>query len=355
MSDVLNRALYQYSRLTSAEQKRLAATVIESGRLSSLDGPYAREFERQVASRLVRSEAIVTSTATTAVELTLRALDIGPGHEVVIPEFGWVSVGAAVAATGAAVRVAPITADLAPTWSQIEPLIGPTTKAVILAHMRGTLAPDVKRIAAELNRAGITLIEDCAQAWGVPAAGAYGRTAVFSTQQWKLIATGEGGIVATDDAELAMRMRALSGDTRVRIAGPSWRGNVRMPEIIAALALPQLAYLDDLTERLRALQQRIAAAVTGFDVHAPVNGNGSIVGLWGDCAGPLADRLFRDGIGCWNPREGDLHLATAWPARAATSTVDLTRYVSVLVPYLPTADHEDFTTLVVDAVAKVAR
>lgn len=157
MNDVLNRALYQYSRLTSAEQKRLTATVIESGRLSSIDGPYVRELERQVADRLVRCEAIATCTATAALELTLRALDIGPGHEVVIPEFGWVSVGAVAAATGATVRVAPITADLAPTWSQIEPLIRPTTKAVILAHMRGTLAPDVQRVAAELDRARITL------------------------------------------------------------------------------------------------------------------------------------------------------------------------------------------------------
>lgn len=355
MNDVLNHAIYQYSRLTSAEQKRLAATVIESGRLSSLDGPYVRDLEQQVADRLARSEAIATCTATAAFELTLRALDIGTGHEVVIPEFGWVSVGAAVAATGATVRVAPITADLAPTWSQIEPLIRPATKAVILAHMRGTLAPDVKRIAAELDRAGITLIEDCAQAWGVPTAGTYGRTSVFSTQQWKLIATGEGGLAATDDVEPATRMRALSGNTRIRTAGSCWRGNVRMPEVVAALALPQLAYLDELTERLRALQRRIAAAVTGFDVRAPANGNGSIVGLWGDRAAPLADRLLRDGIGCWNPQDGDLHLATAWPAQAVTPTVDLTRYVSVLVPYLPTADHDGFTTLVVDAVAKVAR
>lgn len=295
MNDVLNRAVYQYSRLTSAEQKRLVAMVIESGRLSSLDGPYVREFERQVADRLARRQAVATCTATAAIELTLRALDIGLGHEVIVAEFGWVSVGAAVTATGAAVRIAPITADLAPTWSQIEPLIGPTTKVVILGHMRGTLAPDVQRIAAELDQAGIVLIEDCAQAWGVPTAGTYGRVAVFSTQRWKLIATGEGGIVATDDVELATRLRALSGNTRIHTASSFWRGNVRMPEITAAQALPQLAYLDELTEHLRALQRRITAMVTGFDVQAPANGNGSIIGLWGDRAGHLADRLFHEG------------------------------------------------------------
>lgn len=105
--------------------------------------------------------------------------------------------------------------------------------------MRGTFTPDIPCIAAELERAGITLIEDCAQAWGVPAAGTYGRAAVFSTQQWKLIATGEGGLVVTDDVELVTTMRAMSGDTQVRLEGPRWRSNVRMPEITAALALPQ--------------------------------------------------------------------------------------------------------------------
>lgn len=355
MSDVLNRAIYQYSRLTAPEQQRLAATAIKSGRLSSLDGPYVREYEQQAARYLNRAHAIATSSATAALELALRALGIGAGHQVVISELGWVSVGAAVTATGANVVVAPIAAGLAPTWAQIEPLIGPASKAVILPHMRGMLAPDVPRIATELGRAGITLIEDCAQAWGVPTAGAHGHVAVFSTQQWKLIATGEGGLALTDDAELALSMRALSGNSRIRTDRPCWRSNARMPEIAAALAIPQLAHLDQLLAQLRALRQRIIDVIVGFDIQAPANSNGSIVGLWGERAAELADHLFREGISCWSVREGDLHHAAAWPVRPVRSVVDLRRYLSVAVPYLPIEDHAEFGDLLADAIAKNRR
>src|SRR5690606_27060747 len=116
---------------------------------------------------LGRAQALAVSSATAGIELALRALGAGPGAEVVIPALGWVSVGAAVEATGAAVRVAPVTANLTPSWDGLKPLVNPDTAAVIVAHLRGMPAAEIERIALELRGRGIPLIEDCAQAWGV--------------------------------------------------------------------------------------------------------------------------------------------------------------------------------------------
>ncbi|WP_182883916.1 aminotransferase class I/II-fold pyridoxal phosphate-dependent enzyme [Microbispora sp. H10949] len=346
---------YQYSRLTAEAQARLASEMIAAGRLGSIGGVYVPLLETAVAMRTGRAHAIAMSSATAALEVNLRALGIGAGSEVVVPALGWVSVGTAVTATGAAVRVASVGEYLTPSWDQVASVLSPATAAVIIAHLRGMAAAGIARIAAELRERGIPLIEDCAQAWGVPAAGSHGTAAFFSTQAYKLIATGEGGIVVCDDPALTAGIRALSGDTRVRTPEPVWRGNTRMPEITAVLAIPQLERLDTLVEGLRAVQRPAAELLGKVGAVLPIEGsNGSHVGVWcdtPDAAAALSARLDALGLRNWHPRSGDLHICDAWPVQGGSSP-DWGRYLDIQIPYLEGDDQRAFLDLLRQALAE---
>ncbi len=155
----LDSAVYQYSTLTSPTQ-----ALLTSGKLSSIGGHHIEQLEARMCTLTGRSGAMSCASASAAIELALRALAIGPGDEVIIPEVAWVSLGTAIDHVGAHVRVAPVNMDLTPTWEELVSLIGPSTRAVILAHLRGRPAPDIDRITEELRRRDILMIEDCAQA-----------------------------------------------------------------------------------------------------------------------------------------------------------------------------------------------
>jgi hypothetical protein len=165
------------------------------------------------------------------------------------------------------VKVAAVRRALTLCWDDIAPLLRPATVAVVVAHLRGFPDPDVAVIAGELLRVGIPLIEDCAQAWGVRvtpkrAGGSYGAVAVFSLQHCKLVTAGEGGLVVADDVDLMTRMRVLTGHNKIPVSQPVWRGNARMTEVTAALAVPQLRKLDQLVRDLQALQRQVVTELT---------------------------------------------------------------------------------------------
>ena len=369
----LTDAVYQYSTLTAADQIAGTAEVIKSGRLGSIAGHTVREFEDQVAAHVGRAGAVATASATAALELLLHCLPLRePLERVIVGEVGWITVPTAVARTCRIPVIAPVSADLTPHWEQIEPLLDERTTAVVLAHLRGRPAPDTQRIAAELSRRGITLIEDCAQAWGATVdglpVGRHGQAALFSTQTYKLIATGEGGVIAADDDDLLTTLRAVGGDTRVALPeGNHGRGNTRMSEITAASALPQLAYLGRLRELLHPLQ---AALIDRLSLAPPVHGvlpvtdgtqtnlgaeasNGSLVGVWlttGGQAKRVADRLFQLGVRHWWPGPGDPHLAENWDnASGNGGHVDMTRYLDIQIPVLDQSRHPAFVDLIYSA------
>jgi dTDP-4-amino-4,6-dideoxygalactose transaminase len=365
--------IYQYSVLTAAEQIRLAADVVSAGTLATFDAGHLPELERAVAAQVGRSGAVAVNSGSAALALAVRGLGIGPGQEVIIPEVGWVSIGTAVADCGATMRVAPVTETLTPGWNQIEPLINPATAAVILAHLRGRAAPGTRQVAARLAERGIPLIEDCAQAWGVTAdtrpAGAWGTAAAFSAQTYKMIAVGEGGFLLADDPGLLGLTRALAGDTRQATPAPAWRGNHRMNEVSAALARPQLAYLDTLTAALRRLQHRAVSTLTplaGLRIVLPAPqdipaGNGSLVGLWLETPGQarrLADAYQQAGLRSWWPGPGDLHTAAAWPVQPDHRVTDVRCYLDLQIPWLPDDQHPNFaaavTAVTADALAERA-
>jgi dTDP-4-amino-4,6-dideoxygalactose transaminase len=351
-SDVLARAVYRYSTITTQQQVERVDRVIRTGDLGIVGGTVVSRLEQRVAEVLPRRGALAVSSATAGLELAVRCLGIGPGDEVIVPELAWISVGAAIWATGATPVVAPVGESLTPSWDAVQPLLGPRTRAMILAHMRGMLAADLDQIAAGLSERGIALIEDCAQGWGVPGAGSRGVAAVFSTQTYKLIATGEGGVVATDDRLLLGSMRALSGDSRAWTPKPAWRLNYRMSEVQAAMALPQVAVLDELVRGLRSLQGEMVAAVASTSaVRLVLPGpelasNGSHVGLWfrdPRSAATTAAHLCRSGLVCYQPAApGDLHVAASWPVAPRRSLVDLRSYADIAVPFLECHDRPAF-------------
>lgn len=357
----LESATYEYGRITASSQLARLTEVVSTGKLGAIGGTQVPELERLAAFRTGRAQALAVASATAGIELALRALGVAPGAEVLIPALGWVSVGAAVNATGAAVRVVPVTSSLTPSWNALEPLIGSATGAVVVAHLRGMPATEIERIAVELRERGVPLIEDCAQAWGVRTvdgrpAGARGTVAVFSCQAYKLIAAGEGGLVLCDDPELMARMRSLSGDTRMATERAIWRGNVRMSEPTAALVIPQLQKLDQLMARLRPLQLRVAelfAKTTIAERVLPTAGesassNGAHVGtFWSsaESARQLWASLYAFGLRGWYPAAGDLHVQDAWPVRSDGASVAMDRYIDVQIPVLDPSEHDTFLGL----------
>ncbi|MEB3160075.1 MAG: DegT/DnrJ/EryC1/StrS family aminotransferase [Synechocystis sp.] len=225
-------------------------------------GPKVAEFERVWADRHQVKHAIAVTSCTTALHLVLVALGIGPGDEVIVPAFTWVSTANVVMYCGATpifVDVDPLTFNL--DVSQLAVKITPKTRAIIPVHLFG-LCADMQAIAAIAP--GIPLIEDAACAVGSfyhgQMAGSLGLAGAFSLHPRKIITTGEGGMITTNDDDLADKMRILrnhgasvSEEQRHRGAKPyllpefNLLGfNYRMTDLQGAVGLVQLSKLDSL-------------------------------------------------------------------------------------------------------------
>lgn len=224
-------------------------------------GPKVAAFEKAFAARHRTERALATTSCTTGLHLIIAALGIGPGDEVIVPAFTWVATANVVLYCGAT----PILADVDPATYNIDPAdvarrITPRTKAVIAVHLFGLCADmDALRAVAPDN---VVLIEDAACAAGASykgaPAGGLGAAAAFSFHPRKSITTGEGGMVTTNDAELADKMdklrnhgAAISEEQRHRGPRPyllpefNLLGfNYRMTDLQAAVGLVQLSKLD---------------------------------------------------------------------------------------------------------------
>lgn len=174
-------------------------------------GPKVAEFERAFAEIHQVKHAIATTSCTTALHLTLAALDIGPGDEVIVPAFTWVATANVVLHCGATpvfVDVDRVTYNL--DSEKLEGRISPKTKAIVPVHLFGLCAniPAIRKIAP-----GIPIVEDAACAIGASLdhqfAGSMGLVGAFSFHPRKVITTGEGGMITTDDSVLAEKIRSL--------------------------------------------------------------------------------------------------------------------------------------------------
>jgi predicted dehydrogenase/dTDP-4-amino-4,6-dideoxygalactose transaminase len=343
---------YRYGSDSRPEQLRLIEGVLERNAVGRIHGELVGTFEDGVAAYTGSSHALAVASGTIAIERALAAVGVAREHEVVVPEFAWVSVGGAVAALGAKVVVAPSGSGLAPTWDDIRPLLTSATGAVVVAHMRGVPALDIAVIAAELRARGIPLVEDCSQAWGVRLdgrhVGTWGQAATFSTQDYKLLATGEGGFVLTDDDDVALAVGRACGNPMDPVDLAQWAGNARMTELQAAIGIPQLAGLEDLVGRLRALQvemvgllgtlpevERVVPDERGLTARDG-RSNGTWAGLWASDAASavhVAERLWAARVPATiGGAPDDRHWSTGWPVRVAESRLDPSRWIEVPVP-----------------------
>ncbi len=243
--------------------------VLESGKWWY--GARVREFEQAFAAMHDARFGITTTSGTTALEAALLALGIGAGDEVIVPPYTFLATASAVLR----VNAIPIFADIEPCSLCIDPddvarKITPKTKAIIPVHIAGRVA-DMDRLL-ELARAhGLKLIEDACHAWGSQwrgtGVGALGDCGVFSFQASKNISSAEGGIILTNNAQLAEESRSYTNCGRLE--GKDWYehyllgSNLRLTEFQAALLLAQLARLPEQNERRAANAALLTAGLRG--------------------------------------------------------------------------------------------
>jgi dTDP-4-amino-4,6-dideoxygalactose transaminase len=232
------------------------ARVVRGGQLAQ--GPEVAGLERELAQRLGVAAAAAVSSGSAALELALRALDVGAGHEVIIPTYACDALYHAVARCGAT----PVLADADPETLGLSAADAARrrtarTRAIVVVHPFG-LAVDL----ADFRGLGVALVEDCAQTLGATLdghpVGAGGGPAVCSFYATKLLTTGEGGAVAGPAALVARARDARDYDERAELAP---RFNYKMTDMQAALGRGQLARLDAFIARRRALAARYRAAL----------------------------------------------------------------------------------------------
>ncbi len=249
--------------------------VLASGRLTQ--GPKVEAFEQAVAAFCGVANGIATTSGTTALELVLAALDIGPGDEVIVADFTYPATGNAVLRCGASLKLVDVDVE---TYcidvGAVVSALSPRTAAVIAVDVFG-LPADYAALEDLLVAREIPLICDAACALGgaigARRCGSFGLASAFSFHPRKSLTTGEGGMVTTQDDELARRMRRLRNHGSERVG---WRAsfveagfNFRMSEVNAALGLVQVDSHLKVVERRRELARHLTALLTDVDGVAP--------------------------------------------------------------------------------------
>ncbi len=240
-------------------------------------GRFIPLFEERFSEFCGALHGVACTSGTAAIHLALEALGIGPGDEVIIPTFTLIASANMVCLTGAT----PVLVDVEPdTWcidpKLIEEKITPRTKALMVVHMYGHPC-DMNAIMAIADRHGLAVIEDCAQAHGAQdhgrRVGSIGTVGVFSFYGNKLITTGEGGMLVTDDAKLAERAALLRDQAfePPRFVHNAVGFNYRMTNIQAAIGVAQCDRLDDrIAHRIRMAQVYGKLLSDCDDVELPV-------------------------------------------------------------------------------------
>jgi len=243
---------------------------LQTGWISS-EGPFVRKFEEQFASRVGRSFGVAVCNGTAALEAAVAALKIGPGDEVILPTFTIISCATAVVRAGAT----PVVVDCdTRTWNmdvtQIESKITQRTKAIMAVHIYG-LPVDMAPMLDLSRKYDLRIIEDAAESIGQTyngnPCGSLGDISTFSFYPNKHITTGEGGMIVTDDEELAERCRSLRNlcfQPGKRFVHDELGWNFRFTNLQAAIGLAQLEKLDQHLVRKRALGERYTASLKGL-------------------------------------------------------------------------------------------
>lgn len=247
-----NRAIGIAHPYIGETEKQAVLDVLDSGQL--VQGEQVAAFEEAFAEYCKAKHAIATTNGTTALTVALMALGIGRDDEVIVPSFTFIATATSVLSVGAV----PVFVDIEPETFCIDPaaleaVITPRTRAIMPVHLYGHPA-DIGRIRTIAQRHNLYIIEDAAQAHGAAIedrpAGTLGDAAAFSFYPSKNMTTGEGGMVVTNDDEVATRARmARNHGMNTRYFHEMIGLNYRMTNISAAIGIAQLDRLEGWNEK----------------------------------------------------------------------------------------------------------
>lgn len=262
---------YQASRpYLTGNESAYVAEAIETGMISA-QGPYMKRFEREFARFAGMAHGVACSSGTAALTLALRALGIGAGDEVIVPEFTMIATAWAVTYVGATPVFVDCVDDLTIDVGLIERKITPRTKAIIPVHVHGRQC-DMDAIMLLAREHDLRVVEDSAEAHGIAPVG---DIACFSLYANKIITAGEGGICVTDDEDLAAQMVHLRGMAIGRdhsFLHDTLAYNFRMTSLQAGFALAQLEQVSKILSLRTAIEERYDVGlkdITGLTLMPP--------------------------------------------------------------------------------------
>jgi len=277
--------------------EELVLTVLRSGHIAQ--GPMVERFEHLCAEMAGSSHAIAVSNGTVSLEAALEVLGVGSGDEVITAPLTFAATINAIVRTGATVRFADVGPDYTISADAIAALVNERTAAIVPVHLYGLMA-DMDRLMAIASRSGLEVIEDAAQAHGASVngrpAGSYG-IGSFSFYATKNVAAGEGGVITTSDDALARQLRMLRNQGMAERYRYEMVGrNLRMTDIQAAIAIPQLERLKE-TNATRAANAELLTALLGSNlgIVAPPLPPGR-VHVWHQYTVLLPDGVDRDEV-----------------------------------------------------------
>ncbi|MEE6259004.1 DegT/DnrJ/EryC1/StrS family aminotransferase [Plantactinospora sonchi] len=243
-----------------------AVRVLRSGRV--VQGPEVAAFEEEFSELVAGRHCVAVNSGTSALQLTLMALGIGPGDEVVVPSFSFAASANAVRLVGAE----PVFADIEPDSFNLDPdavaaAITSRTAAIMPVHLYGHPAA-MDRLMPIAEQHGLAVVEDACQAHGAALGGqpvgAFGAAGCFSFYPTKNMHALEGGMVSTADPALARTLRLLRNQgMEQRYANEIVGANMRMTDVAAAIGRVQLRQLPEWTEQRRANAKFLDARLTG--------------------------------------------------------------------------------------------
>ncbi len=234
-----------------ADAEPLVTQVLRSGVIAQ--GPMVKRFEDLFAGIAGVEHAIAVNSGTTALVAAIQALDLQPGDEVVTSPFTFVATLNAILEAGATARFADIrTDDFCVDPDAVAAAVGPRTKVLMPVHLSGQMA-DMARLTPIADEHGLAIVEDAAQSIGSTfdgrPAGSYG-LGCFSLYATKNVTTAEGGVITTNDAAIADKLRVMRNQgMRARYQYEMAGHNYRLTDLHAAVGIPQLEKLDEITKR----------------------------------------------------------------------------------------------------------
>jgi dTDP-4-amino-4,6-dideoxygalactose transaminase len=322
------------------QEEQAVLEVLRAKRLFRYYGPNkgpskVDELEEAFAAHMGTRHALAVTSGTASLICGLHGIGVGPGDEVIVPAYTWIASPGSVLAVGAVPVMAEVDESLTLDPEDVERKITPYTKAIMPVHMRGV--PCRMDALMEVARQhGLKVIEDTAQADGASfkgqRLGSIGDVGCFSLQFNKIITSGEGGMVITDDEQVwkrAIMFHDVIGGLRNEFPGDEilWGINFRMPELLAAVMLVQLQRLDSLLDAMRArkrmLQTGIAPVaqrkgVTFQEIPDP-EGDASIALIFflkdPGTAAQVAEALRAENVGAgvmYHPDRSDYHVYPHW-------------------------------------------